>query len=90
MGLYETAVDKLCSWEVNGKTVRPKLIASTATIRKAGDQIHATFLRDVRIFPPNGLDVRDNFFALQRAPSEDMPGRRYVGLCAPAAGSRSP
>ncbi|MGP0066025.1 MAG: DISARM system helicase DrmA, partial [Isosphaeraceae bacterium] len=83
VGLYETAVDKLCSWEVNGKIVRPKLIASTATIRKAGDQIHATFLRDVRVFPPNGLDVRDNFFALQRHPSEDMPGRRYIGLCAP-------
>ena len=66
------------------------MIASTATIRKAGDQIHATFLRDVRVFPPNGLDVRDNFFALQRAPSEDLPGRRYVGICAPAAGSRSP
>jgi hypothetical protein len=83
VGLYETAVDKLCSWEVNGKTVRPKVIASTATIRKAGDQIHATFLRRVNVFPPNGLDVRDNFFALQRPPSEDLPGRRYVGICAP-------
>ena len=76
-------MDKLCSWEVNGKTVRPKLIASTATIRKAGDQVHATFLREVRVFPPNGLDIHDNFFALQRSPSEDMPGRRYIGLCGP-------
>jgi hypothetical protein len=83
VGLYETAVDKLCSWEVNGRTVRPKVIASTATIRKARDQVHATFLRDVRVFPPNGLDVRDNFFALQRPPGEDTPGRRYVGICAP-------
>jgi hypothetical protein len=83
MGLYETAVDKLCSWEVGGKVVRPKVIASTATIRKAGDQIHATFLRDCRVFPPNGLDVRDNFFAIQRPPSEEWPGRRYVGVCAP-------
>ena len=83
VGLYETAVDKLCSWEVGGRTVRPKVIASTATIRKAGDQVHATFLRRVSIFPPNGLDVRDNFFALQREPSEDIPGRRYVGICAP-------
>ncbi|MGO9918527.1 MAG: helicase-related protein [Isosphaeraceae bacterium] len=83
VGLYETAVDKLCSWEVNGKTVRPKVIASTATIRKAGDQVHATFLRKVSIFPPNGLDARDNFFALQRTPSEDLPGRRYIGICAP-------
>jgi hypothetical protein len=83
VGLYETAVDKLCSWEVGGKTVRPKLIASTATIRKAGDQVHNTFLRTVNVFPPNGLDVRDIFFALQRTPSEDLPGRRYVGICAP-------
>ncbi len=83
VGLYETAVDKLCSWEIGGKIVRPKLIASTATIRKAGDQVHATFLRRVSIFPPNGLDVEDSFFALQRRPSEEIPGRRYVGICAP-------
>jgi len=83
VGLYETAVDKLCSWEVNGKVVRPKVIASTATIRKAGDQVHATFLRKVNVFPPNGLDVRDNFFSVQREPSEETPGRRYIGICAP-------
>jgi hypothetical protein len=83
VGLYETAVDKLCSWEVNGQTVRPKVIASTATIRKAGDQVHATFLRKVSVFPPHGLDVQDNFFSLQRPPSDDLPGRRYIGLCAP-------
>jgi hypothetical protein len=83
VGLYETAIDQLCSWEVDGKIVRPKLIASTATIRNAGDQVHATFLREVRVFPPNGLDVRDNFFALQRPPSEALPGRRYIGVCAP-------
>jgi hypothetical protein len=82
VGLYETVVDKLCSWEVNGKTVRPKVIASTATIRKAGDQVHATFLRKVNIFPPQGLDVQDNFFSRQRQPSEDTPGRRYIGVCA--------
>lgn len=83
VGLYETAVDKLCSWEANGKTVRPKVIASTATIRKAGDQIHATFLRKVKVFPPHGLDVEDNFFSLQRRPTEELPGRRYIGICAP-------
>jgi len=83
VGLYETAVDKLCSWSVNGKTVRPKVIASTATIRKAADQVHATFLRRVNVFPPHGLDVRDNFFSLQRQPSDELPGRRYVGIFAP-------
>src|SRR5207237_10056091 len=65
VGLYETAVDKLCSWQVDGQTVRPKVIASTATIRKAGDQVHATFLRKVSVFPPHGSDVQDTFFSIR-------------------------
>ena len=83
VGLYETAVDKLCTWQVNGKKVRPKVIASTATIRRAGDQVHAIFLRRVSVFPPQGLDVRDNFFARQRPPSEADPGRLYLAICSP-------
>lgn len=31
---------------------------------------------------PQGLDVRDNFFSRQRTPTEDTPGRRYIGICA--------
>lgn len=83
VGLYETAVDRLCSWEVGGRRVRPKVVASTATIRRAPDQVHALFLRDVEIFPPQGTDVRDNFFSVQREPGEEYPGRRYLGICAP-------
>ncbi len=83
VGLYETAVDRLMTWEVEGKPVRPKVIASTATIRRAADQVHALFLRRVRVFPPHGLDVADNFFARQRDPSPEHPGRRYLGICAP-------
>lgn len=82
VGLYETAVDQLCSWTVDGKTVRPKLIASTATIRQASEQIRSLFLRDVRIFPPQGLDIEDNFFSIQRQPDEANPGRRYIGIAA--------
>lgn len=83
VGLYETAVDRLCSWEVDGKRVRPKVVASTATIRRAPDQVHSLFLRDVEVFPPQGLDIRDNFFSVQREPSKEYPGRRYMGVCAP-------
>jgi hypothetical protein len=83
VGLYETAVDKLCSWQVNGKTVRPKVIASTATIRKSLDQAMSLFSRTVSIFPPSGLDAHDNFFSVQRKPSEDHPGRLYMGIMAP-------
>ena len=62
-------------------TVRPKLVASTATIRRAGDQVYAVFWRKTRIFPPPVLDLDDSFFAVRR-PTEDVPGRRYVGICA--------
>jgi hypothetical protein len=82
VGLYETAVDELASWEVDGKKVRPKVVASTATIRQAKSQIHNLFLRDLQVFPPQCLDVEDNFFSRQRPPSEINPGRRYLGICA--------
>ena len=83
VGLYETAVDDLCSWTVQGKTVRPKVIASTATVRKAADQVHAVFRRRVNIFPPQGLEVGNSFFGIEREPSETTPGRLYLGICAP-------
>ncbi len=79
-GLYETAVDELCTWTVNGKRVRPKVVASTATVRRAQAQLHGLFLRDVQVFPPQGLDVEDNFFAREQG---SKPGRRYIGICAP-------
>ncbi len=82
MGAYETAIDELATWEVGGRRVRPKVIASTATIRRAEDQVRALFLRKVEVFPPYGLDAGDNFFALQRPVSEEYPGRRYIGICA--------
>jgi hypothetical protein len=83
MGLYETAIDRLASWEVDGRTVRPKVIASTATIRRASDQVRGIFLRTVSVFPPHGLDVEDNFFSRQRPPGDKDPGRRYIGVYTP-------
>jgi hypothetical protein len=83
VGLYETAIDRLCSWEVDGMVVRPKVVASTATIRNADAQVHGLFLRRVNVFPPQGLDVRNSFFSVQREPGEANPGRLYFGICAP-------
>jgi hypothetical protein len=82
VGLYETAVDALSTWEVDGQPVRPKVIAATATIRQADQQIQALFLRKASIFPPQGLNVEDNFFSRRRQPSDETPGRRYLGICA--------
>ena len=83
VGLYETAVDRLCSWDYKGVRVRPKVIASTATIRRAQNQVHNLFLRDVQIFPPSGLDAGDNFFSRRRPAGPEAPGRLYLGICAP-------
>lgn len=84
VGLYETAIDKLCSWQYGGKTIHPKIIASTATVRKAEKQINNVFLRNVSIFPAPGIDVEDNFFSVQRS-IDKRSGRRYLGICAPGA-----
>lgn len=84
VGLYETIVDESCTWEFNGKKVRPKVIASTATVRKAREQMNNVFLRQVSIFPPHGLDVEDNFFSIQRS-VEKKPGRCYMGICSPGS-----
>ena len=86
VGLYETAIDELCSWTVEGKKVRPKIIASTATVRNAKNQVRRIFQRQVEVFPPPGTDVSDNFFSIRR-PTDNhkkaKPGRRYIGICAP-------
>ncbi len=84
VGLYETAVDELCSWNIGNQVVKPKIIASTATVRKAKEQVHNVFMRQVSIFPPGGLDVADNFFSVQR-PISRNPGRRYIGICSPGS-----
>lgn len=84
VGVYETAVDELSTWTLGDKRVRPKVIASTATVRKAEEQVNNVFLRQVAIFPPHGLDVEDNFFSVQRS-TEDRPGRLYLGICSPGS-----
>jgi hypothetical protein len=82
VGLYEAAVDELCSWTVDGKKVRPKVVASTATIRRAPDQVQKLFVRKLEVFPPQGTSIRDSFFAIQRPTGPDHPGRRYLGISA--------
>jgi hypothetical protein len=76
MGLYESAVDYLCSRLGH----RPKVVASTATIRRYQDQIRGLFDREARQFPPPGLIAADSFFA---AEDRTKPGRIFFGICAP-------
>ena len=72
-GLYEVAIDELC----RADSVRPKVIGSTATIRRAQEQISALFDRRTYQFPAPGLDAGNSGFAVTDL---DSPGRLYVGL----------
>lgn len=82
VGLFETAVDALCRY---GDGSSPKIIASTATAARAGDQIRGLYARgDSMVFPPPGLDASDSFFARE---DKSSPGRLYVGILAPGHGS---
>jgi hypothetical protein len=78
VGLYETAVDAICSQ----KGVRQKIIASTATIRRAKEQCSVLYNRDVVQFPAPGLDSGDSFFAREAEINYEngIYGRKYVGL----------
>ena len=78
-GLYEAAIEALC---VTSDGVRPKIVASTATIRHARDQIQALFARSLtRVFPPPGPNRRDSCFA-RIMPAAESAARRYVGIAA--------
>ncbi|MCR3922072.1 MAG: helicase-related protein [Firmicutes bacterium] len=78
VGLYETAVDAICSQ----KEIRPKIIASTATIRRAKEQCSVLYNREVIQFPAQGLNTEDSFFAREAQISDKngVFGRRYVGI----------
>ena len=80
VGLYESAIDLLCSW----KGRKPKIVASTATIRRAWHQCRALYDRPTSQFPPQGLDISDSFFAKE---NRETPGRLYLGVFATAAPS---
>jgi hypothetical protein len=79
-GLYEASIEALCVREIDGLDVRPKIVASTATVRRASDQIQALFGRPLtQVFPPPGPDRRDSFFA-RTAPTSEVPARLYLGI----------
>ena len=82
VGLYETVIEALCLGELDGRAVKPKIVASTATVRRAQDQIQALFGRPLtRIFPSPGPDRGNSFFA-RTVPAEQAPARLYVGVAA--------
>ena len=78
VGAYEMAVDVLSD---NG--LKPKYIASSATIKEAGSQVGTIFRRDIATFPPPGIDSSDSYFSRihEDIPcTQESPGRLYLGI----------
>ena len=73
--LYEVAIDELC----RTGSARPKIVGSTATIRRAEEQIRALFDRGTYQFPAPGLDAGNSGFAVTDFENPER-GRLHVGL----------
>ena len=82
VSLFECAIDQLCTREDG---TRPKIISSTATTRNTELQIRALYDRDLNIFPHNGIDYDDSFFAFYKREKIDgqekyISKRKYIGI----------
>jgi superfamily II DNA/RNA helicase len=72
VGLFENVILSLCTTE----TQKPKIIASTATVKNVEEQVKGLYSRDVQIFPQNATNADDTFFSKTLSTSK----RRYVGI----------
>lgn len=84
VGHYETVIDEFCTNRADGGCVPAKIVASTATIRRASEQVAALFNRAVFQFPPQALKGGESFFATEDTKAN---GRTYVGVHASALSS---
>ena len=73
-GVYEAAIDAAIRFQKYGRI--PKILAATATIRRAGEQVERLYGRPVSIFPPPGIDSDDSFFARV---NHNAVGRTSIG-----------
>lgn len=73
MGLYEAAFDVV----MRASGANPKVVASTATIRRAEQQVRGLFGRPLAVFPPPGPNADDSYFVRF---DRSLPGRLYCGV----------
>jgi hypothetical protein len=88
VGLYETMIEELCTLD----NIKPKIIASSATISRAKEQINSLYGRgveNVNIFPAQCLSAGDSFFAYEEKNPDNAPGRLYIGVFASALPSHA-
>jgi hypothetical protein len=76
-GLFEYAIDKLCS--LNGN--KPKIVGATATAKNAEEQAKNLYNRtNFMQFPPPGISADDSFF--MKKDINDPKPRKYIGFMA--------
>ena len=85
VGLFEVAVDAMTTWRLTGAdgracTVRPLIVASSATVRNARAQVRGLYGRGLTVFPPQVLSASDTFFSTEMPIDAAHPGRLYLGL----------
>ena len=89
-GIYEALFDEFCRIGMPAGSPGPKIVASTATIRSAANQVLGLYGRPTMdIFPPSGIDAGDSFFA-RYARDEDgelAQGQLFVGAIGTSLGS---
>ncbi len=96
VGLYETMIQTLCNnYNLNtppfinneAQFVSPKIIASSATISRAYEQVKSLYAiserEQLNIFPAQGLSFGDTWFSEEKPITKEYPGRIYSGILAP-------
>ncbi len=94
VGMYETMVQTLCNdYALNSppfitdeaKFISPKIVASSATISRAKEQVKALYGKNddqLHIFPSQGIEFGNTWFSQEIKPSQEKPGRIYTGILA--------
>ena len=72
VGLFENVVLSLCTT----LTQRPKIIASTATVKNVEKQVRGLYGKEVSIFPQFAANADDTFFSK----TQSLSKRRYIGI----------
>lgn len=90
VGMYETMIQTLCNnynaiappfIEETIDFIPPKIIASSATISRAKEQVKALYGTDkLHIFPSQGLEFGNTWFSEERDVTSKNPGRIYSGI----------
>ena len=82
VGLYESVIEDLCTYETPEGRIRPKIIASTATTRRYQEQVLSLFGRDeTTIFPQAVSRANETFFSsVLRDEGIPVKGTAFVGV----------